>query len=220
MVVNAPILAPSLLAANHANLSKGLSYVKKNGCSWIHIDIMDGHFVPNLSFSPQTVKDLRNGSSLFFDTHLMMDNPHLYIDAFADAGSNLISIHVEPDYPIVSTLKRIQNIGLKNGIVLNPKTPVKSVEPYLEMVDLVLVMTVQPGFGGQKFQPAMSAKMQQLNQWRNERNLSFRIEVDGGISEDNLSICLEKGVDTVVAGTAFYKHPEPSSFRKLIEETI
>ena len=220
MVVNTPIFAPSLLASNHANLSKGLSYVEKSGCQWIHLDIMDGHFVPNLSFGPQTVKDLRKGSSIFFDTHLMMNNPHHYIDAFADAGSDLISIHVEPDYPIVSTLKKIQKIGLKNGIVLNPKTPVESVEPYLEIVDLVLIMTVQPGFGGQKFQPAMSAKMQQLNRWRNEKKLSFRIEVDGGISEDNLSICLEKGVDTIVAGTAFYKHPEPNSFRKLIEETI
>ena len=220
MDVNTPILAPSLLAANHANLAEGLHYAEKNGCQWIHLDIMDGHFVPNLSFGPQTIKSLRKESSLFFDTHLMMDNPHHYIDAFSDAGSDLISIHIEPEYPILNTLEKIKNMGLKNGIVLNPKTPVEKVEPYLEIIDLVLVMTVQPGFGGQRFQKAMTNKMQLLNRWRREKNLSFRLEVDGGIAEDNLSLCLKEGVDTLVAGTAFYEHPKPTYFRKLIEEKV
>ena len=203
--MNPLILAPSILASNHADLASGVATIKDAGLKWAHIDIMDGHFVPNLTFGPETVAALRKTSDLFFDVHLMLDNPQLYIEAFAQAGANLISIHVEPDYDIAATLERIRNLGCQNGIVLNPKTSIDAVIPYIDQVDLVLVMTVQPGFGGQSFQESALDKTQALNLLRNERNLSFRLEVDGGIDPQTLPLCKHTGVDTFVAGTAFFK---------------
>ena len=207
--MNSPILAPSILASDHAHLSKATDLIKSSGLTWAHIDIMDGHFVPNLTFGPETVAALRKNSDLFFDVHLMLDNPHLFVDAFAEAGGELISIHVEPDYPISETLDKIHTLGCKNGIVFNPGTPAQSVEPYLEQVDLVLAMTVQPGFGGQSFQNQVLDEIQTLNDFRQSKSLSFRIEVDGGIDIHSLPLCLEAGVDTFVAGTAFFGAENP-----------
>ena len=144
------ILAPSILAGNHANLLKALERTESDGRKWIHLDIMDGHFVPNLSFGPQTVADLRKNSELFFDVHLMLDQPDRYVDAFIKAGSDLISIHLEPDYDKVSTLAKIKQAGIQTGMVINPDTPIDGLIPYLGDLDLVLLMTVFPGFGGQK----------------------------------------------------------------------
>ena len=201
---HASILTPSILAGDHANLAASVNTVETLGIPWVHLDIMDGHFVPNLSFGPQTVAALRKHSKLFFDTHLMLDEPHRYIEAFAKAGSNLISIHIEPAYDHAATLARIRELGCQNGIVLNPGTPAEAIEPFLDKVNLVLVMTVQPGFGGQSFRREMLAKIAQIDRWRSERSLTFRLEVDGGIDLHTGAECRVAGADTFVAGTSFF----------------
>ncbi len=202
--MHAPILAPSILAGDHANLAASAAIVEQTGLAWIHLDIMDGHFVPNLSFGPQTVAALRKNSKLFFDVHLMLDEPHHYIEAFAKAGANLISIHIEPNYDHTATLARIHELGCQNGIVLNPGTPADAIKPYLDQVDLVLVMTVQPGFGGQSFRRDMLPKIAQIDTWRRDRNHPFRLEVDGGIDLATATECRSAGTDTFVAGTSFF----------------
>jgi ribulose-phosphate 3-epimerase len=203
-VKHASILAPSILAGDHAHLAGSAQIVESLGIPWIHLDIMDGHFVPNLTFGPQTVAALRKGSKLFFDTHLMLDEPHRYIESFAKAGANLISVHIEPSYDHAATLARIRELGCQNGIVLNPGTPAEAIEPFLAQVDLVLVMTVQPGFGGQPFRRDMLSKIAQIDRWRQERGLTFRLEVDGGIDLKTGPECRAVGVDTFVAGTSFF----------------
>ncbi len=212
-MTHAPILAPSLLAGDHAHLASTAAIVEQMGLSWLHVDIMDGHFVPNLTFGPETVAALRrHGSKLFFDTHLMLSEPQRYIDAFARAGSDQISIHIEPAYDHGAALARIRALGSKAGLVLNPDTPASAVEPFLGQVDLVLVMTVQPGFGGQPFRTDMLAKLTQLSNWRRERDLSFRLEVDGGIDLTNAPLCRAAGADTFVAGTSFFKADDKPAF--------
>lgn len=206
------LLAPSLLAGDHANLRASLHEIEQAGLTWVHLDIMDGHFVPNLSFGPQTIKALRTGTDLFFDVHLMLDNPHQYIDAFADAGADQITIHVEPDYPVASTLQAIHEKGCKRGIVLNPGTPAEAALPYLEDCDIVLLMTVQPGFGGQSFRHDVLPKIGQLDHWRKEKGLAYRLEVDGGVDLETAPKCREEGADTLVAGTAFFKATDRAVF--------
>ncbi len=215
---NASILAPSILAGDHADLSSALRIVEETNACWLHLDIMDGHFVPNLSFGPATVKALRERNrDLFFDVHLMLDQPDRYIEAFADAGANGITLHVEPDYDIKRTLAAIRKHGLRTGIALNPATEAGAVEPFLGEVDLVLVMTVWPGFGGQSFIRETVEKMQELSRWRAERALTYRLEVDGGIDLDTAPLCATAGVDTFVAGTAFFRAPDRSAFIRAIE---
>ncbi len=209
----APLLAPSLLAGDHAHLAASVRTVEELGLSWLHVDIMDGHFVPNLTFGPETVAALRRaGSKLFFDTHLMLSEPHRYIEAFAKAGSNLISIHIEPTYDHAATLARIRTLGCQNGIVLNPGTPAAAIEHLLPLVDLVLVMTVQPGFGGQSFRREMMPKVQQIDTWRRDRQLRFRLEVDGGVDLGNIGECRAAGADTYVAGTSFFKAADKRAY--------
>jgi ribulose-phosphate 3-epimerase len=207
-----PILAPSILASDHANLAAGVQTVEDLGLEWVHVDIMDGHFVPNLTFGPGTVKALRARSDLFFDVHLMLDNPHLYIEPFIDAGASLVSIHVEPVYDIQGTLERIREKGCQCGLVLNPDTPATAADPYLAQVDLVLVMTVQPGFGGQSFRSDMQPKLEALDAARVERGLGFRLEVDGGVDLTTAPLCRQWGADTFVTGTAFFKADDPAAF--------
>jgi ribulose-phosphate 3-epimerase len=206
----APILAPSLLASDHANLAAGARLAADLGVAWLHVDIMDGHFVPNLTFGPQTVAALRKHSGLFFDVHLMLDQPQLFIEPFAKAGASQISIHIEPDYDHAATLARIRALGCKCGLVLNPGTPVAAVEPYLAGVDLVLAMTVQPGFGGQGFRHDVLPKVAQLDRWRTERGLGFRLEVDGGVDLITGPECCAAGADTFVIGTAFFRAADPA----------
>ena len=212
MIENKIILSPSILAGDHANLEKSIQIIAETGLRWVHLDIMDGNFVPNLTFGPQTLADLRKKSQLFFDTHLMLSQPQQYVESFARAGADLISIHVEPDYPIKETLKHIRELGCQNGIVINPDTRAESLLPHIEEVDLVLVMTVQPGFGGQTFREEILEKLGVIDSWRNERNLNFRLEVDGGINLETGLKCRQKGCDTFVAGSAFFNADNKKSF--------
>jgi ribulose-phosphate 3-epimerase len=207
-----PLLVPSILAGDHARLADSAALVARLGLPRIHLDIMDGHFVPNLTFGPGTVAALRQSSGLFFDVHLMLDEPHHYVEPFAAAGASLISIHIEPSYDHADTLARIKKLGCQNGIVLNPGTPAAAVEPLLNRVDLVLVMTVQPGFGGQSFRRDMLPKLEQIAEWRRTRGLNFRLEVDGGIDLATAAECRAAGTDTFVAGTSFFGAPDPAVF--------
>lgn len=198
-------------------LAASAAAIRLAGPTWAHVDIMDGHFVPNLTFGPQMLADLRRHEpSLFYDVHLMLDNPGAFIEPFAKAGAGLISIHIEPDYNHAAELARIRSLGAKCGIVLNPDTPAEAILPVLDRIDLVLVMTVQPGYGGQPFRSDMLPKVRQIAGWKRERNLSFRIEVDGGIDLVTAPLCLEAGANTLVAGTAFFRSGDKTAFSRKI----
>jgi ribulose-phosphate 3-epimerase len=213
----ASLLAPSLLAGDHANLAGSAAEAAAAGVQWLHLDIMDGHFVSNLTFGPGTAAAVRKHTKLFLDTHLMLDNPGDFIEPFARAGSDLISVHIEPAYDHAAVLARIRALGKQNGIVLNPGTPAAAIEPFLGQVDLVLLMTVQPGFGGQSFRHDVLPKIEQVAHWRRERGLAFRIEVDGGVDAATAPLCAAAGADTFVAGTAFFRTADRIAFRRSIE---
>lgn len=209
MVSNSLKLAPSILGGDHSMLAEAVGLIKAEGLTWVHVDVMDGHFVPNLSFGPGVVAALKKRyPDMFYDVHLMLDNPNLYIKAFADAGADLISIHVEPEYPVWETLDEIHLAGKKSGIVLNAGTPVGDLAPYLPKVDLALVMSVRAGFGGQAFNASALKSLSALKSMRDEMKLSFRIEVDGGINAENVGAAIEAGADTIVAGTSFFRSPK------------
>ena len=215
---NPILLAPSILAGDHSALRESLKKIEQAGLPWVHLDIMDGHFVPNLSFGPDAVRALRPTSDLFFDVHLMLDNPDCFVDPFIAAGANQISIHLEPDYPVEATLHKIKEQGCLCGIVLNPDTPAEAAVPFLKLCDLVLLMTVQPGFGGQSFRQDVLPKIETLSRWRSEQGLKYRLQVDGGIDLQTAPECIRLGVDTLVAGTAFFKATDGRDFARQITE--
>ncbi len=200
-----PILAPSILAANKAQLGAQVQAALDGGAQWIHCDIMDGHFVPNISFGPNVVASVaRISDEAFMDVHLMIKNPDQYIQDFYNAGADLISVHAEACVHLHRTIQLIRSHGTMAGVVINPATPVSAIEPILAEVDLVLLMSVNPGFGGQKFIPATLTKVQKLVELREKYKLSFLIEIDGGVNSKNIIDIAKAGVDVLVAGNAVF----------------
>ncbi len=197
-------IAPSILSANFAKLGEEVKDVERGGADYIHIDVMDGHFVPNITIGPLIVEAIRPVTDLPLDVHLMIDNPDLYIESFAKAGADLISVHVEACKHVHRTIHYIKGQGKKAGIVLNPATPVQMIEPIIADVDLVLLMTVNPGFGGQAFIESVLPKIEQVASLVRERQLDVEIEVDGGVNEETARRCVEAGANVLVAGSAIY----------------
>jgi len=197
-------IAPSILAANFARLAEDVKEVEAAGAKLIHIDVMDGHFVPNITMGPIVVEALRPETSLPLDVHLMIENPDLYIEAFAKAGADYITVHVEACKHLHRTIQLIRSFGVKPGVVLNPHTPIESIQHILEDVDMVLFMTVNPGFGGQKFISSVVPKIAALSAIIKERGLNIEIEIDGGITAETIVPCAKAGATIFVAGSAIY----------------
>ena len=213
------ILSPSILAADFVNLEKDIKATAAAGAKWIHIDNMDGHFVPNLSFGYSAVKAIRGITDIVLDVHLMIDRPIRYVEEFCKAGADYLTIHVEADTEenTLKALDMIAAMGVKPGIVVKPKTPAEAILPFLEKCEMVLVMTVEPGFGGQKFMADMMPKLKKIRQYIDQIKPGCHLEVDGGVDLVTGEICKENGADVLVAGSAFYKATDREAFVKKIE---
>lgn len=212
-------IAPSILSADFANLERDVRDIAKNGGDWVHVDVMDGLFVPNITIGIPVVKALRPVTSLPLDVHLMIDRPIRYVDAFCRAGADYLTLHIEADTPenTLAALDRIAALGVKPAISLKPGTPPGKAKPFLEKCAMVLVMTVEPGFGGQKFMADMLPKLRQLRAWLDESNPDCLLEVDGGVDLETAALCKANGAEVLVAGSAYFRAADKPAFVKQIQ---
>ncbi|MCM3600234.1 ribulose-phosphate 3-epimerase [Robertmurraya korlensis] len=201
-------IAPSILSADFSKLGEEIKDVERGGADYIHVDVMDGHFVPNITIGPLIVEAIRPITKLPLDVHLMIDNPDQYIEAFANAGADYLTVHVEACKHLHRTIHYIKSFGVKAGVVLNPATPVQTIEHVIEDIDMVLLMTVNPGFGGQKFIEQVLPKIRQVKELVDKKGLSVEIEVDGGVNEETARKCVEAGANVLVAGSAIYNEKD------------
>ena len=198
-------ISPSILSADFSQLGNEIKRLEEGGADMIHVDVMDGHFVPNLTIGPPVIKALRNHCSLKFDVHLMISPVHKYIDAYADAGADIITIHPEATEDLEKSILRIKELKKKVGVSLNPETKIDLILDHLDKIDLVLIMSVNPGFGGQKFMPEVLSKIKELKKIQLEKNINFDFEIDGGINFDNYKLAIEAGANILVSGTTIFK---------------
>ena len=198
-------ISPSILSADFSQLGNEIKRLEEGGADMIHVDVMDGHFVPNLTIGPPVIKALRNHCSLKFDVHLMISPVHKYIDAYADAGADIITIHPEATEDLEKSILRIKELKKKVGVSLNPETKIDLILDHLDKIDLVLIMSVNPGFGGQKFMPEVLSKIKELKKIQSEKSIDFDIEIDGGINFENYKLAIEAGANILVSGTTIFK---------------
>ena len=198
-------ISPSILSADFSQLGNEIKRLEEGGADMIHVDVMDGHFVPNLTVGPPVIKALKKHSSVLFDVHLMISPVHKYIEAYSDAGADIITIHPEATEDLESSISKIKKLKKKVGVSLNPETKINTIFDVLDQVDLILIMSVNPGFGGQKFMPEVLTKIKELKKIQKERGLDFDIEIDGGINFDNSKIAIEAGANILVSGTTIFK---------------
>ena len=198
-------ISPSILSADFSQLGKEIKRLEEGGADLIHVDVMDGHFVPNLTIGPPVIKALKKNCYLKFDVHLMISPVHKYIEAYSDAGADIITIHPEATEDLSASIKKIKDLGKKVGVSLNPETKVDIIRDYLNQIDLVLIMSVNPGFGGQKFMPEVLEKIKELKNIQKDLNIDFDIEIDGGINFENSKIAIEAGANILVSGTTIFK---------------
>lgn len=208
------ILSPSILSADFTKLGEEIETIDNAGAEYIHVDVMDGMFVPSISYGMPVINSIRKSTGKVFDVHLMISEPIRYIADFAASGADMITVHVEACSDVVATIEKIREYKLKVGITLNPDTPVSAIKPYLNRVDMVLIMSVNPGFGGQKFITSSVDKIKEVKRLRDELNLSYDIEVDGGINIDNLATVLEAGANVIVAGSAIFRGDAAENVKK------
>lgn len=208
------ILSPSILSADFTKLGEEIETIDNAGAEYIHVDVMDGMFVPSISYGMPVIKSIRKSTGKVFDVHLMISEPIRYIADFAASGADMITVHIEACSDVVATIEKIREYKLKVGITLNPDTPVSAIKPYLNRVDMVLIMSVNPGFGGQKFITSSVDKIKEVKRLRDELNLSYDIEVDGGINIDNLATVLEAGANVIVAGSAIFRGDAAENVKK------
>lgn len=214
------IIAPSILSADFSDIATAIKDIETSGCPWIHLDVMDGHFVPNLTFGSKMIDDIRKRTKLFLDAHLMVSNPEQYVQEFKDAGANAFTFHYEAYIHHCRLIDRIHAAGMLAGISIVPSTPVHILDELLPLLDIILLMSVNPGFGGQQFIPAALKKVKTLSDLKKQNGYRYKIAIDGGINADTIRAAWEAGIDVAVMGSAFFNTPDKASFIKTIYSSI